>query len=361
MKSKVLMGIAVGALISFNSLNCQPAKSQEQPNVSVVNLTVQQGQNGQQLVLTPRGYLVPLPGAGVNSNVVQIYMGSTGGYWYTDRSGQTVDLTAYVQQLRAKMGQAQAQQSAPPQYAPYAYAPQAPVQYTQQTTNNNNSGSNGAVAAAAIGAGAMIGTSIANAAYYNNVPYGTPMYYGANGRPYYNDENGKNVFVNDDGQVKWNNVYAANQIQNNRQEQQLQQANAYRQNEQASRQAAYSSAAAQQQQAAQPSQFNRRDYDAQQHQNFQQQQQWYQNQTQDRARAQSWQQQSQGENPFVRQGDNRGEQAGGFGGREQRQAEGGFAGAREQRQAEGGFGSRREERQAGGRFSGRDGGARRNR
>ncbi|MCA9804739.1 MAG: hypothetical protein KC777_22365 [Cyanobacteria bacterium HKST-UBA02] len=43
-----------------------------QPDVAEVTLHVQPGPNGGQLVLTPKGMLVPLPGAGVNGNVVQI-------------------------------------------------------------------------------------------------------------------------------------------------------------------------------------------------------------------------------------------------------------------------------------------------
>jgi len=265
------------SLSIVGGFNPQPAAAEGQSNVSVVNLTVQPGNNGGQMVLTPRGFLVPLPGGGVNGNVVQIYMGSNGGYWYVDRTGQTVDLTSYVAQVRSRT--AQAQQSAPPQYAPYA------------TEQSQDSGGSAVGTAAAAGVGAMAGAAVAgltNAAYYNNVPYGTPMYY-ANGRPYYNDDRGKNVFINEDGDVKWNNVYAANNIQNSRQQQQIDQLKSAQQQRQATQSQAPQGQMAQQ-------------YRQQNTQRFQQQQNWYQEQSRDRGRAQAWQQQSAGENPFVRDG-----------------------------------------------------------
>lgn len=205
-KSLFIQG-ALSILVSSAAMfTVAPAQAQGQPNVSVVHLQVQPGANGQQMVLTPRGMLVPLPGAGVNSNVAEIYMGADGGYWYVDKNGQTEDLTNYVQQLKARAGQFQT--ATPPQNMPYA-APQT----TNNTTNNYNSGGGagtGLATAAAAGMGAMAGAAMSGM-YYNNVPYGTPLYYGANGRPYYNN-NGNNVFVNDNGDVNWNNVAAANNM-----------------------------------------------------------------------------------------------------------------------------------------------------
>src|SRR4029450_7645451 len=215
---KTTVAISIAAVIQLYSIG---VSAQSQPNVSVVHLNVQQGSTGQQLVLTPKGMLVPLPGVGVNGNVVEIYMGNTGGYWYVDRTGQTVDLTPYVQQLRAQT--AQMQQVAPPQYAPYS---------NQSSSGSSSSGSSGVATAAAAGLGAMVGSSVSTAAHYSNVPYGTPMYYGAHGHPYYNDENGKNVFVNADGEVNQENVYQANQLQNYNQTQRLNQADAYQQQRQ---------------------------------------------------------------------------------------------------------------------------------
>ena len=255
--------ISLAWAICFGS---QAAFAQGQPEVSVVNLNVQPGKDGGQLVLTPRGVLYPLPGGGVDGNVVSLYMGKNGGYWYTDRTGKTIDLTSYVQQIRSQPGQAPA---AVPQYEPY------PTQ-TTTTQSSGNAGTSALAAGVGAGVGAMVGTGVANAMHYNNVPYGTPMYYN-NNRPYYNDDRGKEVFVNEDGEVKWNNVYAGKQI---------------KQNNQAEKAAAVQSQRASTQSQSAPPQGA--------HQ-YQQQQNWYHEQSQDKSRAQSWQKQSEGDNPFVRQ------------------------------------------------------------
>jgi hypothetical protein len=115
--------------------------------------------------------VVPLPGAGVNANAVQIYMGSQGGFWYVDKNGQNVDLTEPVHRLMAMQGQAAPQTMPVPQYAP-------PVQnvYNQQAPASNYGNPMGTAAAA--GLGAMAGSAISNS--NNNVPYGTPMYYHPN-------------------------------------------------------------------------------------------------------------------------------------------------------------------------------------
>lgn len=148
------------------------------PTVSTVTLQVVPGPQGSQCVITPKGMTVPLPGAGVNSNVVLVYMGSQGGYWYVDKNGQTVDLTAAVQQLQ---GSAMRSQQVP-QYAPAPYY-------------GSSSGSSGLATAAAAGLGAMTGAAIAGSSYYNNVPYGTPVYYPRGGNPYYVNASGNNVNV----------------------------------------------------------------------------------------------------------------------------------------------------------------------
>jgi len=297
---KEILVSAVGLTLASLLTVCQPAAlAQGQPSVSVVNLQVQPGNNGGQLVVTPNGYLVPLPGAGVNGNVVEIYMGSNGGFWYTDRTGNTVDLTSYVAQVRAQTEQAEAQKASPPEYAP------AP--------SENSSGGSGigtaAVSAAAAGLGAMAGAAIANTGYYKNVPYGTPMYY-AHGHPYYNDDHGRNVFVNEDGEINTQNVVAAKNIQDTRQQQKVDQLNAHRSERTSQAQAARSE--------MQATQGSRAERSAQAGgERFQHQEQWYQEQSRDHSRAESWQKQSAGENPFVRQGSERHGQrnAGGDGGR----------------------------------------------
>lgn len=275
-----------------------------QPDVAEVTLHVQPGPDGGQLVVTPKGMLVPLPGAGVNGNVVQIYMGSNGGYWYVNRNGQNEDLTQAVNYYRQRMGDGQAQgqmpQATPPQYAPY------PQQNITQTTGSSGSGAGTAVAsAAAAGLGAMAGAAMTGA-YYNNVPYGTPMYYGAGGRPYYND-NGHNVFVNEDGDLNTQNIYAANQYRNNKEAQQRSQTASFMQGQQQARmdqrnQTMSNYQTNQASQAAAAPQGRGQAY-AQNHQSYQQQQQWYQSQKRDNSQHyQNWQSSGNSVNPFVREG-----------------------------------------------------------
>lgn len=197
----------------------QAAGSPGSPTVSVVTLQVLPGPNGAEQVVTPRGIVVPLPGAGVNSNAVQIYVGSQGGYWYVDRYGQTVDLTAAVQQMRARTGQPPQQTAQAPQYAP-----QPPVQViNEQAPSSGGSGGAGSTlaTATAAGLGAMAGAAMTNNNYWNNVPYGTPMYYGAGGHPYYTDPHGNNVNIESNRAVNVNNTaststsneYHANNLQ----------------------------------------------------------------------------------------------------------------------------------------------------
>jgi uncharacterized membrane protein YgcG len=165
------------------------AQSSGSPQVSVVTLQTQPGPGGTQMVVTPKGMVVPLPGVGVNAAVVPIYIGANGGYWYVDKNNQQVDLTPAVKAMQANATMTQ-QAANVPQYAPQP----------QQITNNYNSsgqqssGSNAAVTAAAAGLGAMAGAAMTQP-YYNNVPYGTPIHYGAAAVPYYN-QGGKPVYIN---------------------------------------------------------------------------------------------------------------------------------------------------------------------
>ena len=172
-------------------------------NVSTVTLQVVPGAQGEN-VITPKGYSVPLPGAGVNSNQVHIYMGAQGGYWYVDRYGQTVDLTSSVAALRGQQGQPVQQV---PQYAP---VPQS----SSSSSSSSSSGGSGFGTAAAAGLGAMTGAAIAgstqNYPYYHGVPYGTPMYYPhGGGNPYYMN-GGNQVNVEHNTNVNAANVNATN-------------------------------------------------------------------------------------------------------------------------------------------------------
>jgi hypothetical protein len=197
-----------------NTVNSLPPS-----DVAMVTLQTQLGPDGQQMVLTPKGYVVPLPGSGVNGSAVQIFMGSGGGYWYVDKNNQQVDLTAAVQRLQGHAAQSSAPAQAP-QYAP-------PPQTYAQPVNT------GATAAAAAGLGAMAGAAIAGSnGNWNTIPYGSPVRYGAGAVPYYN-QGGKAVYINNSNTANINDVNgyhaaAINQQQNWYRQQQLAQGENYK-------------------------------------------------------------------------------------------------------------------------------------
>lgn len=130
------------------------------PQVSMVSLQVVQNADGTQSVITPKGDLAPLPGAGVQGNTAVIYMGAQGGFWYTDRTGQTVNLDAAVKALQARRASGQ-QAVQVPQYAPIPYYQEQPQQQVQQQPQQqvyqSQSGGSGSGAAAALGTAAAAG------------------------------------------------------------------------------------------------------------------------------------------------------------------------------------------------------------
>ncbi|MBP9089577.1 hypothetical protein KBI23_01015 [bacterium] len=279
-----------------------------QPQVSVVTLQVVPNPDGSQSVITPKGDLAPLPGSGVYGNTAQIYMGAKGGFWYTDRNGQSVDLDSAVRQLQARRAGGQ-QAVQVPQYAPQPYyqAPpqqvpqqqQAAAQPTEITNNYNSSGgsstSSGGMGAlgtaAAAGMGAMAGAAMSNS--YYNAPYGTPMYYGANGRAY-GYHNGEQF--EDLNQNQKMALYNKNQINQQNQQQAVQQ-------RQATQQAKVEQTGTNQQsrqESMTQNQSNRQTAYGGQHENYQKQQQWYQDQQ--RQNPSRFQQSEN--NPFVAQGAN---------------------------------------------------------
>lgn len=218
------------------------------PQVSMVTLQVVQNSDGSQSVITPKGDLAPLPGAGVNTRTADIFMGAQGGFWYFDKNGQNVNLDAAVQALQARRA-SNKQTVQVPQYAPQPYYQAAPQ---QQSTGGGGASALGTAAAA--GMGAMAGAAMSNS--YYNTPYGTPMYYGANGHPY-TYGNGEQRELEELNPNQKAVMYNKRQNEQQSQQQALEQGQAYRQNQQS-----------QQSQQSQP-------YAHQQ--NFQHQQQWYQN------------------------------------------------------------------------------------
>lgn len=224
----VSIAIALGVVITVQ----QDADAQNQPvpTVTMVTLQTMPGQNGQQMVVTPKGKVVPLPGPGVNSNVVQVFIGSQGGAWYVDKNNQQVDLTQAIAAFQRSAGNAQTAQV--PQYAPQ---PVVNNNYYDQNGSSSSSsgGSSAGTTALAAGLGAATGAALTNTLmdqpyYYHGVPYGYPVAYGANNKPYYVNNQGKNVYVgNNDVNVNksasYNNAtvnqanvnsYHANTLQN---------------------------------------------------------------------------------------------------------------------------------------------------
>lgn len=181
----------------------QPAKASA-PEVSMVTLHVKPSPKGE-LVITPKGIPVPLPGAGVNGSVVQIYIGSNGGYWYVDKNKQQVDLTSAVQMMQAN--------AALSQQMPIAQVPQYAPQPIYQT--NNYAQSSGVAPGATMAAaelGAMAGSALASPSAWGTVPYGTPIHYNAAALPYYN-QGGKAVYVNNSTDATVNSYHAASMNQ----------------------------------------------------------------------------------------------------------------------------------------------------
>lgn len=230
------------------------------PQVSMVTLQVVQNSDGTQSVITPKGDLATLPGAGVNTRTADIFMGAQGGFWYFDKKGQNVNLDAAVQALQARRASSQ-QAVQVPQYAPQPYYQAQPQ---QQSTG---SGAAALGTAAAAGMGAMAGAAMSN--NYYNTPYGTPMYYGANGHPY-SYGNGENRELEELNPNQKAVIYNKRQKDQQNKQQALEQGQAYRQNQQ-----------------SQPSG----------QQNFQHQQQWYQNELKQNPK----QFQKAENNPFVSQ------------------------------------------------------------
>jgi hypothetical protein len=220
MKLRRLFAAAFLSLLLANNAPAVFAQSNGS-SVSVVTLRTTTGQNGQQMVVAPSQQLLPLPGAGVNGNSVDIYIGAQGGYWYVDRNGQNFDLTPYVQSMNVSTGT-----------NTYSSSNSSNNNSSGNSSGNGNSnnGSNYGETAAAAGLGAMAGAA-AGTAYsdYNNqysVPYGVAVFSGG-GQPYYTGANGANVNLSNTSSATIN-AYGNNLAQQERWYAQQQQANPQR-------------------------------------------------------------------------------------------------------------------------------------
>jgi hypothetical protein len=264
------------------------------PPVSIVTLQVVQHPDGSQSVITPKGDLATLPGAGVSGNTAEIYMGAQGGFWYVDAKGQTISLDSTVRELQARRARNE-QAAQVPQYAPEPNYQAPPQQQVTVNTNNSGATSGGAVAAlgtaAAAGMGAMAGAAMSN--HYYNAPYGTPMYYGAGGHPYYYGQGAPREF-NELNQNQKVALYNKNQINQQNKQQALQQSQTNtraRLDQSGTNQQNRQSSVAQNQTNRQVAQSGA------QQQNFQKQEQWYQSQL--KQNPQKFQKAAN--NPFVSQ------------------------------------------------------------
>jgi hypothetical protein len=317
MKTREVAALLIAASIFLTVPNEAFAQNQQQPQVSMVNLQVVANPDGSQSVVTPKGDLAFLPGKGVDGSVAQIYMGSQGGFWYVDRTGQTVDLTPAVDSLKARRARAaQVPQYAPmPEYGAYGggyngqpsqqqydqqqmqmqqqqlqmqqqqmqMQQQQEQQASQEKSSDGGGRGSGVLSAvgtaAAAGAGAMAGAALSNNRYYN-APYGTPYYYGNGGNPYYYDHNNERREMDDLSPNQKAVMYNKHQInQKNQQSQQaaVSQAQTNRQSQQANRESQQASRQSQFAAAGQP----QGDHQSRQHQNYQQQQLWYSSQLKD--------------------------------------------------------------------------------
>jgi hypothetical protein len=199
----------------------QPPSQQLSPEqqTTMVLLRVVREANGQQYVVTPRGFEIPVPAPGVppQDQQLAVYRDYLGNYWYNDAYNQPVKVTAA--QLQWKVGQLYGAQAAavvgtpvntqPPPQQPYPQQ-QAPVQQTTineqpaQPSNSSSALGTGLAAAAGGTLGGMMGGMIGGAMYdginngggYYGMPYGTPMYRGADGHAYYYNKSGNTVNVN---------------------------------------------------------------------------------------------------------------------------------------------------------------------
>jgi len=190
---KSILAISLAASLSMTFAS--DALAQGGQPVGQTSMTLYQvvtDNSGQQYIVTKAGPKLPLPGAGLppGTQQVAIYRDQANNYWYTDRNGRPVEISA--QQLQS--------------YLNKLYASQG------QGSNNNNNSSNSSNSSSGRGLGAL-GTGLAAAggaaagaaitnSYYNNndyyhgVPYGVPIYRAANNQPYYVNTGGNQVYVN---------------------------------------------------------------------------------------------------------------------------------------------------------------------
>ncbi|MBC7999252.1 MAG: hypothetical protein IAF58_14980 [Leptolyngbya sp.] len=195
----LVMSVSAAVFAGYATFAPEAKAQYGQPSgqVSMTLYPVVTNEQGQQYVVTKMGPKLPLPGAGLppGTTQVSVYRDQQSNYWYTDKTGQPVEVTAaelqqYMNRMYASHDsyQQQSQQQQPQQ--------QQPQQQQQQS-----SGGSAAMTGLAAAGGAAMGAALTNSAYDNNygyhgVPYGVPMYRGAENKPYYMNSGGNQVYVN---------------------------------------------------------------------------------------------------------------------------------------------------------------------
>lgn len=218
----IILAISLAVSLTMTlAIDVQAQNGQPVGQTSMTLYQVVTDKSGQQYIVTKAGPKLPLPGAGLppGTKQVAIYRDQANNYWYTDRNGTPVEISA--QQLQ--------------NYLNNLYASQG-----QESSNNNNSSSGRGLGALGTGlaaaGGAAAGAAITNSYYNNNdyyhgVPYGVPIYRAANNKPYYVNTGGNQVYVNNsvnnssvmnqwnqqgnwDNRNQWSNQAAAQQAKN---------------------------------------------------------------------------------------------------------------------------------------------------
>jgi hypothetical protein len=198
--------------------------------VSMSILPVQNGEEGQQYIITKAGYKVSIPGLGIapDAKEVAVFKDEANNYWYVDRKGTTQKVSAeQLQWTMAQINQQQAvkgmtvrnempsQMVSQTQAAANQTTPNVIVQNTVPGGQYPSGGSNATMSGAAAMGGAMAGSAIGASMYndnngYHGIPYGAPCY-SEGGQRYYMRANGARVPIAADS----NNAYL-NQWDNQR-------------------------------------------------------------------------------------------------------------------------------------------------
>ncbi len=173
-----LEGLVVASVVL--ALFARAGWAQVAPSVSMVTLKTTT-KHGKQTVIIPSGQQLALPGPGTSGDSVTVFIGSQGGYWYVDKTGENFDLTPYVSELTVSAQQGSNN-----------------VGSSSNSSDSSNSSSGETAAAAGLGAAAGAAAGYAYSEYNNqyDIPYGAAILYGGDGRPYYTAANGNPVYVN---------------------------------------------------------------------------------------------------------------------------------------------------------------------